>query len=121
MGHASDCRREFIGRIEPHALNKAFELAFLDDRWRGGIKTEHRRQKYRIQCAVVQRRIDSAERMAQAVYATQAFLERQGALHRLAHHVQALLPIMGFADCSLNMGPFAAQAVQRYAVWRWIK
>ena len=48
-----------------------------------------RRQQHRIEGAVVQARVDTAQRMAQAVYTAQAFLKGQRTLQRRAHHVGA--------------------------------
>ena len=108
-------------RRQAHGMRHAFEPALCLHRCAGGVEADHGGQKHGIERAVVQARVHAAQAVAQAVHAAQAFLERHGALHAGAHHVQARLPVCAVAGGLLNAGPAALQAIERDAVGRWVE
>ena len=68
---------------------------------------------------MVQLRVHAAQAVAQRMHAAKAFLERHGALHAGAHHVESRFPVAAIAGGTLNVRPAARQAVERNAVgWR---
>ena len=70
---------------------------------------------------MVQAGVNATQAVAERMHAAQAFLERHGALHGGAHHVEARFPVTAIAGGALNVGPAAGQSVQRNAVSRWVE
>ena len=112
VGHA----RSPLGQA--HRLRHALQAALLAHRLGAGIEADHRRQEHRVQRAVVQLRVDAAQRMAQRMHAAQPLLEGQRALRRGAHHLQPRVAVAAVARGALDVRPAARQAVERDAVGR---
>ncbi|MNT54175.1 hypothetical protein D3C72_1913140 [compost metagenome] len=62
---------------QPHRLGDALHLVFTHHRFGRAVEADDGRQEDRIEGAVVQARVDPAQRMAKAVHAAKPLLEGQ--------------------------------------------
>ena len=117
--HVGDGFSDVSSALQTHRAGHAVESVSLLHRHGLGIEAHHRRQKHRVQGAVVQAGVNAALAVAERMHADQAFLKRHRALHRRAHQIEPCLAVAAVAGGAFDVGPAALQAVEGDAVrWR---
>mmetsp|Transcript_5841 Transcript_5841/g.22869 ORF Transcript_5841/g.22869 Transcript_5841/m.22869 type:complete len:373 (-) Transcript_5841:223-1341(-) len=117
-------RRDGIGHrigvtlLQAHGLGEAFDPALTSDAVGLGIEANDRRQKDRVERAVMQARVQAAQGVAERMHGAQPFLEGHRAVQACAHHVHAGVAVLAVARGAFDRGPAPAQALQRDAVGR---